>query len=110
KMRNNNIHKTIQYLSESISEDEQYLMAEAKKVFNSERVIKCKQDEITLSIHKFNTYPTPLQRRVYKLILDYLYEEIPKDLSYTHEELFLSLLTKKKSNICLDFPKALKIE
>src|SRR5699024_6083703 len=46
----------------------------------------------------------------YQLILDYLYDELPKNLSYVHEETFLSLLTEKKGSLSLDFPKRLKIE
>lgn len=110
KAKNENIHKTIQYLSESLSEDERFLMDKAKAVFALKQVIKKEPDQITVFINEFKTYPISLQRRMYQLILDYLYKEIPKDLSYIHENIFLSLLKEKKGNVCLDFPKNLQIE
>jgi tRNA(Ile)-lysidine synthase len=51
-----------------------------------------------------------LQRRAYHLILNYLYEDLPKDLSYVHEEQFFALLQREEGNIRLDFPSALKLE
>lgn len=111
KERHANIHKTIQYLSESLSEDEQYLMSEAKKIFESEEIKKDKNKEVSFLLKDFNTYSPSLQRRIYQLILDYLYSgDLPKNLSYVHEETFLNLLEEKKSNTQLNFPNKLQLE
>src|SRR5699024_3014516 len=51
-----------------------------------------------------------LQRRVYKLILDYLYKNKDIELSYEHEAIFMQLIDEETSNQVLDFPYGLKLE
>lgn len=111
KKQNTNIHKTVQQLSESLTEDEQFIMDKAKKA--AQKVVQYKNENgknVTMDIPLANHYPIALQRRIYRLILDYLYDELPENLSYTHEEIFLSLLKEEAGNQVLDFPKQLHIE
>ncbi|WP_284140734.1 tRNA lysidine(34) synthetase TilS [Virgibacillus sp. LDC-1] len=110
KEKNSNIHTTVQRLSETLAEDESYLQQEAKKLF--ERTVKLNKDAKTahLEISAFQSCPTALQRRAYHLILNYLYQVLPKNLSYVHEEQFFSLLKSTDGHVQIDFPHHLKVE
>ncbi|MFD2045558.1 tRNA lysidine(34) synthetase TilS [Ornithinibacillus salinisoli] len=110
KEKNNNIHTTIQHLSETLDEDENYLTNQAKKVF--ERVVHFLEGNkgATLEIEAFKSQPTALQRRIYHLILNYLYDELPDNLSYVHEEQFFALIKKDQGNVQIDFPRQLYVE
>lgn len=110
KEKNSNIHTTIQHLSEALREDEQYLMEEAARMVESLVVFKSKEKEASFDIHAFKTYPRSLQRRAYHLILNYLYYELPKNLSYVHEEQFFTLLKGMNGNVKIDFPSGLKLK
>ncbi|GAB3054695.1 tRNA lysidine(34) synthetase TilS [Virgibacillus ainsalahensis] len=111
KEKNSNIHTTVQHLSESLHEDEHFLRAEAEKVFaNTVNFAGGGSKSATLEINAFHRQPRALQRRVFHLILNYLYDKIPKDLSYVHEEQFFTLLNGDKGNIKIDFPFDLKLE
>jgi tRNA(Ile)-lysidine synthase len=111
KSKNGNMHKTIQHLSESLDDDEEFLQLEAEKMFKE--VVQLEENSIkaTVRIDDFLSRASALQRRVYHLILNYLYHnDLPKDLSYVHEEQLLSLLAKDKRNVQIDFPRHLKVE
>ncbi|WP_164215579.1 tRNA lysidine(34) synthetase TilS [Virgibacillus sp. YIM 98842] len=110
KEKNPNIHTTVQHLSNTLQADERYLQKQAaemaKNVVNYDKEGK----KISISVNEFKTHPYALQRRAYHLILNYLYVQLPKDLSYIHEEYFFMLLHSEKSNIRIDFPSQLKLE
>lgn len=110
KSKNSNLPATIQHLSESLQADEQYLQEEAKKM--TENVVKFEENpkRATFEIDQFDSHASALQRRAFHLILNYLYEELPDNLSYVHEEDFFSLVANDKSNIQIDFPRHLKLE
>lgn len=108
KKQNSNIHITVQQLSKSLQSDADYLALEAKKLI--ERVVSLKEDCATMDINLFREYHYALQRQAYHLLLGYLYDQLPKNLSYMHEEQFFALLTSQKANGKLDFPHQLKVE
>lgn len=54
--------------------------------------------------------PLSLQRRVYRLVLSYLYDELPKQFTYVHEQLFLEIFQEEGTNKVIDFPNGLKVE
>ncbi|WP_085993725.1 tRNA lysidine(34) synthetase TilS [Oceanobacillus senegalensis] len=110
KQKNSNIHTTIQHLSETRNEDEYFLQEKAKEMV--EEVVKFddKWNSAILEVDAFKKRAHALQRRALHLILNYLYKELPKDLSYVHEEQFLSLLDSKEGNRQLYFPSQLKVE
>lgn len=111
KERNSNLHTTMQLLSESLQEDEHYLTSEAKKVV--EKVITFDENgkKASLWISTFKSYPLPLQRRAFRLTLDYLYaDKTPNQLTHMHESIFLSLINEEKNNMAVHFPKQLCIE
>lgn len=110
KKKNRNIHTTVQHLSETIHEDELFLQAEAKKALKDIVQLDSESKTATLKIDQYKSHPRALQRRIFHLILNYLYEELPKDLSYIHEEYLFSLIESKKSNARIDFPSQLKLE
>jgi tRNA(Ile)-lysidine synthase len=111
KSKNGNLHKTIQHLSESLEADEKFLQLEAKKMFTEVVQLEGNPIQASFNIDDFVTRASALQRRVYHLILNYLYyNDLPKDLSYVHEEQLLSLLAKNKRNVQIDFPRHLKVE
>lgn len=110
KEKNKNIHTTVQHLSETLQQDEKYMRDEAEKVL--QETVKLDPDikKATIKIDVFHTHPSALQRRTFHLILNYLYNRPPKDLSYIHEEQFFALLRSDKGNLRMDFPSSLKLE
>lgn len=111
KEKNHRLHQTIQQLSETIQEDESFLMDQAAKVIKDVIQIKDKKCEATILLPAFKKQPVSLQRRLFRLTLNYLYKEnIPDKISYTHEEIFLRLIGDQLANKSIDFPNGLKIE
>jgi tRNA(Ile)-lysidine synthase len=107
KKENPNVHERFQYYSEIVAEDEAFLEELTLQALN--KVIRRQQGKITLQIEPFKTMPKPLQRRGIQLILNYLYEDIPPDLSSIHISNFLNFLNRKCPSGRLDFPNGLKI-
>ncbi|MGJ9460212.1 tRNA lysidine(34) synthetase TilS [Oceanobacillus sp. CF4.6] len=110
KEKNSNIHRTVQHLSETISEDEEFLRKEAEKIVEELVDFDAGNNMASFQINLFKNRYQTLQRRAFHLILNYLYEVLPKDLSYVHEEQFFDLIQREAGNARLDFPSALKLE
>jgi len=110
KKKNESLHVTMQQLAETLREDEAYLHEEANKAF--EKIVRSSEDKrkVTISIATLRQYATSLQRRIYRLTLDYLYEILRPQLSYSHEQIFLSLLKENADNKLLHFPQQLMVE
>ncbi|MDY0404026.1 tRNA lysidine(34) synthetase TilS [Virgibacillus sp. 179-BFC.A HS] len=106
--KNTNIHHTQQHLSETLHEDEVFLREEARKM--AKKVITCNQNSHTVSfeITAFQSYPTALQRRVYHLILNYLYQSLPKNLHICMKRIFLRCSTVQMELPVLIFPMGLR--
>lgn len=110
KAQNHNIHTIAQHLSTSLHDDEQYLQHKAQKVI--ERVVNFDKEhrKATFEIKAFKLHALSLQRRGFHLILNYLYNKLPENLSYVHEEIFFELLESKEAHKQLDFPSQLQVE
>lgn len=109
KEKNGNIHRTAQLLSETLQEDEAFLRKEAEKVVQESVTFGGDQRRASLEIKLFKKHDQPLQRRAFHLILNYLYETLPGQLSYVHEEQFFALMNEDTGNAQLDFPQMLKL-
>jgi tRNA(Ile)-lysidine synthase len=107
KKENPNVHERFQHYSEMVAEDEAFLEELTFQTLN--KVIRRQQGKITLQIEPFKTIPKPLQRRGIQLILNYLYRDIPPDLSSIHISSLLTFLDRKCPSGRLDFPNGLKI-
>lgn len=110
KEKNESLHVTAQQLSRTLHEDEMYLQTVAKEAFDTIAEYDVATEEMKVKISQLRTYAIPLQRRIYRLILDYLYESLPPQLSYAHEEIFLSLIKEETNNKRLHFPAQLMVE
>ncbi|WP_337017399.1 tRNA lysidine(34) synthetase TilS, partial [Oceanobacillus massiliensis] len=110
KEKNNNIHITVQHLSETLSEDESFLRNEAEKMVNEVVDFQAGNSMAAFETNLFKNRARALQRRAYHLILNYLYEVLPKDLSYAHEQQFFALLQREEGNTRIDFPSSLILE
>ncbi|NBJ71263.1 MULTISPECIES: tRNA lysidine(34) synthetase TilS [Clostridia] len=110
KEKNNSLHTTVQHLSETITDDQTYLLAEAKKMVASVVCFEPEKRQLSFEIRTFKTYAFALQRRAYHLILNYLYVDVPNDLSYVHEEQFFAFIQHQIGNAQIDFPAGLKVE
>lgn len=109
--KNDQLHKTVQQLSETIQEDEDYLLQQAEKAVADIVTFSEKDTKATISRHRLLGYAVSLQRRVLRLTLDYLYHRIiPENVSYIHEEIFLELITDEVPNKVIHFPQGLLIE
>ncbi|KZE68127.1 hypothetical protein AWM68_17130 [Fictibacillus phosphorivorans] len=108
KKENPSVHERFQHLSETISEDEAYILKlaaiELEKVLISQT-----EGKIELSVSAFNKMPIPLQKRGITLILNYLYKINPSSLSSVHKENFLSLLGSEHPSGSLHFPSGLVV-
>jgi tRNA(Ile)-lysidine synthase len=107
KKENPNVHERFQHFSEMVAEDEAFL--EELTLQALDKVIKRQQRKVIMQIQSFKAMPKPLQRRGIQLILNYLYEDIPSDLSSIHISSFLTFLERKDPSGSLDFPNGLKI-
>lgn len=109
KAKNSNLHITAQHLSETLQEDEAFLQKEAKKVLEQTVKYNPEKHMAVMEIKLFKKNDHSLQRRTFQLILNYLYETLPDQLSYAHEEAFFALLQHNDGNVQIDFPSALKL-
>ncbi|MFP7495458.1 tRNA lysidine(34) synthetase TilS [Terribacillus saccharophilus] len=102
-------HQHAQRFSEALKADEAYMMGQAVEMF--EEVVEYDADKQTAAFEteRFLTYPIALQRRVYHLILMYLYQALPVDLHHRHEAQFFELIASSKANSSLDFPAGLQL-
>ncbi len=108
--RNPNLYQTAQIMSEKLQEDNQYLEEEARLIFKTMLSKQNKEQSMTFNKNELRKIVKPLQRRVYKLTLDYLYAKKKQELSYEHEEIFMRLVNEEVINQILDFPLGLKLE
>ncbi|HET7657142.1 MAG TPA: tRNA lysidine(34) synthetase TilS [Bacillales bacterium] len=108
KSENPNVHQHFQQQSEFMNDDNQYLhdLAEARL---DEVLVAKNSCEAALSVKAFLTVPMALQRRMIHLILNYLYKQIPPDLSAQHIEDVLHLLSSEQPSGRLDFPCRLQV-
>jgi tRNA(Ile)-lysidine synthase len=106
KNENPHVHERFQHFSETLTEDESYLIEQAK--IELEKVLTVQTEgKIELSVSSFNKMPIPLQKRGITLILNYLYKKIPSSLSSVHKENFLRLLKNEHPSGILHFPSGL---
>lgn len=110
KDRNPNIHTTIQRLSETLQSDEEFIQEQARNMMENVIQLDHENKKASFQIKLFKSYSLSLQRRCYHLILDYLYDNLPSNLSYVHEDAFFSLLEEDQDNGKIDFPQELQIE
>lgn len=111
KTKNNRLHQTVQQLSETIQEDELLLMKQAIEAMKDVVKINEKGQRATILLPDLKKQPVSLQRRLFRLTLNYLYEKVvPDKVSYTHEEIFLRLIGGQFTNQSIDFPNGLIIE
>jgi tRNA(Ile)-lysidine synthase len=108
KQENPKVHERFQYLSETISEDEAYILHQAEIELEKVLIVKT-EGKIELSVSAFNKMPIPLQKRGITLILNYLYKLNPSSLSSVHKENFLCLLESEHPSGFLHFPSGLLI-
>lgn len=108
KNRNPNIHVTLQHLSEKMNENENYLIAEAKRHLQLIVSFEKGGNKASFQATEFNKHPIALQRQMYHLILNHLYKKLPDQLSYVHERQFFQLLNSGRHR-SIDFPLGLNI-
>src|SRR5699024_4736870 len=94
KAENPSMAGTIEHLTKTIREDESFLMNEAKKWFPNLVHTSSEKKKAMISIKEFQAHSVSLQRRLFRLTLDYLYVTIPEQITYKHEEAFLSLFSQ----------------
>src|SRR5699024_12705734 len=110
KRENPNLSVTIDKLTKNIRDDSAFLMAEEENDFSSCVHVLDNQKKAVIKVTLLQTYSLSLQRKVYQLILSYLYDGVlPEKLSYKHEEMFLTLL-RKYENRLIHFPRGMIAE
>lgn len=109
KERNPNIHRMLQLTSEVIQTEEDYLQQEAKKAMEQVVTFEKKKRTIHMDINKAISLHLALQRKVFHLILNYLYEGMEADIQTVHIEQLVQGIHSEKPNITLYFPKELRV-
>ncbi|WP_079707643.1 tRNA lysidine(34) synthetase TilS [Paraliobacillus ryukyuensis] len=109
KNQNPNMFQSVQKLSEAIQADNEYLDQQANQALNQMIGANPNTSHVQLSINLFKKYPFALQRRMFHLILNCLYNTIPSGLHYGHEQQFFNLLHSDRANASIDLPKDLQI-
>lgn len=106
KEQNAKIHEHVQGFHEYVTEDEAFLQEQASNLFNTSLFMK-KEDAIQFDRSEFLKISSSLQRRTFHLILNYLYENSPNDVSYHHWEQFKQLLKASTPQSLLNLPDGL---
>ncbi|MFC4403592.1 tRNA lysidine(34) synthetase TilS [Gracilibacillus xinjiangensis] len=109
KEKNPSVHRQVQQLTERLTEDECYLVQQAKTMVEKVVHFQNSQPSVSFFIPSFSDYPIALQRRALHLILNYLYKQVPEGISAKHEEDFFALLNQSKANVTIDFPQSLQV-
>ncbi|KAB8126452.1 tRNA lysidine(34) synthetase TilS [Gracilibacillus oryzae] len=109
KEKNPSVHRKVQQLTERLTEDESYLLKQARVMVDEIIHFQNSVPAVSFSIPSFLDYPIALQRRALHLILNYLYRKDPLSISAKHEDDFLALLHNEKANAAIDFPHSLKV-
>src|SRR5699024_3741103 len=100
KRENANLSVTIDKLTENIRDDSAFLMAEAENAFSSCVHVLDNQKKAVIKVTLLQTYSHSLQRKVYQIILSYLYDGVlPEKLSYKYEEIFLTIFRKYENRL-----------
>ncbi len=108
KAENPRVHEHFQRFSEEMEETERFLEDMANQQLT--KVKKFQSDEkIVIDIQTLCSMPMPLQRRVIKLILNYLYKHQPASLSAVHIEQIFSLINNPQPSGVIDLPEKLKV-
>src|SRR5699024_2786217 len=89
--------------------DDAYLMDIAREMVDHIVTFTRGGREASFEMESFDTFPSALQRRAFHLILNHLYHELPKNLSYIHEENFFKLVKSDAGNKEIDLPEKLKV-
>lgn len=109
KQVNPNLNQSIRYLTDNIEKDSDYLNEQAKLVSDSVLNYQNSPKQVTCSIIELKKHHPALQRRVFHLILNYLYDNLPSGLHYRHDQQFFDLLDSDRANMAIDLPKRLKM-
>lgn len=107
KQFNPELLETTSVLMSHVKEDEDYLTNQAKKWFNQCVTFKKNKQVIQVKIPVVKKEARALQRRLFHLILNYLYDTLPSRLSYKHETAFFSLLQHMDGHRSIDLPEGL---
>ncbi|MGM0524309.1 MAG: tRNA lysidine(34) synthetase TilS, partial [Bacillota bacterium] len=107
KQFNPELLKTTDILMSHVKEDDDYLTKEAQKRFDE--WVEKRQDNqmVSIDISVVKKEARALQRRLFHLILNYLYDTLPSRLSYKHETAFFSLLQHTDGHRSIDLPDGL---
>ncbi|KGX85494.1 tRNA(Ile)-lysidine synthetase [Pontibacillus litoralis JSM 072002] len=108
KEQNEKIHEHIQQFSVYAKEDEDFLQQEANRLFQSSLFTKTYR-HMEFDRLAFLSVSPSLQRRTFHLILNYLYDKLPNDLSYQHWEQFKHVLKSSSPHLSIDLPDELLV-
>jgi len=109
KQENPKAHEIFQWQSEAWSEDENWLLAEAKAMFD--KILQQKETHrLSIDVEKLRPMHLALQRRVIHLILSYLSGEQLARIDRRHIELVQNLLSNKQPSLTLHLPDGLVVE
>lgn len=109
KQKNPNLTETILHMTDKIAEDSQYLNIQAKKLSQELLTFSRNPKKVTVRIKDLIKHPRALQRRLFHLILEYLYEELPDRLNYRHENQFFDLINHHQASLSIDLPLQLEM-
>ncbi|SEO91390.1 tRNA(Ile)-lysidine synthase [Amphibacillus marinus] len=107
--QNPNLLHTIQQFTEHAQDDSLALKQMADQVARRIVTYQAQPPQVSCSINDLKKHPRALQRRLFHLILNYLYNTLPSGLNYRHEQQFFNMLTNERANASIDLPNKLKM-
>lgn len=109
KSFNPKAHIQMQQMSETIQQDEKYLMSQAEVMFSNIVHTLDNPRRASLKQGDFTEIPVPLQRRTFHLILNYLYLEQNVEISYSHFQQLIKLMESRLQTGVIHLPRGLKV-
>ncbi|MCF6411905.1 tRNA lysidine(34) synthetase TilS [Pseudalkalibacillus salsuginis] len=106
KEENPAVHEKFQQLSDRLKEDEDYLHKQTEKGLVNVILQKCDK-ELTLSVPGFLKMAIPLQRRGIHLILNYLYQSDPSNITSSHIKDCIRLMKSENPSGTIHLPGGL---
>lgn len=107
---NPNLAETMSKLRQHLSDDFSFLENEAKKKLKELIGNESISQRIKIPIQEMKQIDPALQRRIFHLILSYLYPALPAGLSSKHEAQFYDLLEKTEASKAYNLPEGLVME
>lgn len=110
KEYNDNLHKTVNYLQESLQEDQALIMDLAKKQYDKVIQYDSVKKHYLVDLPQLLDQHLAVQRRLFALLMKDVYQEEQVEIRYIHEQQFSQLSSNEVGNKRIYFPNGVTVE